>query len=102
VPVIWGGDGIASVAAARWKTQFNENAKVPAWASSLPELDHNEVVGWTRPAGDGYMVIALRDEDEHPDVAARFPLSARHRPRGGLRDGRGVGGGRSALARCAR
>ncbi len=75
VPVIWGAEGIAAVAAVRWKTQFNENAKVPAWAAVLPELDHNEVVGWTRPAGSGYFLVALRHEGEHPDVAARYPAS---------------------------
>jgi glucose/mannose-6-phosphate isomerase len=101
VPVIWGGEGIASVAAARWKTQFNENAKVPAWASSLPELDHNEVVGWTRPAGDGYMVIALRDEDEHPDVAARFPLSLDIAREAGCVTAEEWAAGRSALARLS-
>lgn len=74
-PLIWGADGPASVAAARWKTQFNENAKVPAWAASLPELDHNEVVGWTRPAGESYFLVTLRHEGEPPDVAARFPAS---------------------------
>ena len=30
----------------RWKCQFNENAELPAFASALPEADHNEVVGW--------------------------------------------------------
>jgi glucose/mannose-6-phosphate isomerase len=99
VPVIWGAEGIASVAAARWKTQFNENTKVPAWASSLPELDHNEVVGWTRPAGDGYMVIGLRDEDEHPDVAARFPLSLEIAREAGCVTAEEWAAGRSALAR---
>jgi glucose/mannose-6-phosphate isomerase len=77
VPLIWGAEGIGAVAAARWKTQFNENAKVPAWSSALPELDHNEVVGWTHPAGSAYFLIALRHDGEHPDVAARFPLSIR-------------------------
>ena len=47
VPVVWGAEGIGAVAATRWKWQFNENAKVPAFASALPELDHNEVVGWS-------------------------------------------------------
>ena len=46
VPVIWGAEGISAAAAYRWRTQFHENAKIPAFASSLPELDHNEVVGW--------------------------------------------------------
>jgi glucose/mannose-6-phosphate isomerase len=74
-PVIWGGDGVGSVAASRWKTQMNENGKVPAWSSALPELDHNEVVGWSDGRGSGTFVVALRDEEEHPDVAARFPIS---------------------------
>ena len=74
-PVVWGGEGIGSVAAGRWKTQFNENAKVPAWASSLPELDHNEVVGWSQGAGSRSFVVALRHEGEPSDVAARFAPS---------------------------
>jgi glucose/mannose-6-phosphate isomerase len=74
-PVIWGADGVGAAAAARWKAQMNENGKVPAWASSLPELDHNEVVGWSPGQGDRSFVIALRDEHEHPDVAVRFPIS---------------------------
>jgi glucose/mannose-6-phosphate isomerase len=74
-PVVWGGEGIGSVAAGRWKTQFNENAKVPAWASSVPELDHNEVVGWSQGMGSPYFLLALRHEGEPPDVAARFPPS---------------------------
>ncbi len=31
-PLIYGGGGLGGVAAMRWKTQFNENAKVPAFA----------------------------------------------------------------------
>ena len=45
VPVIAGAE-LAAAAAYRWKCQFNENAALPAFASALPEADHNEVVGW--------------------------------------------------------
>ena len=75
VPVIWGADGIGSAAAARWKTQVNENAKRPAFWSSMSELDHNEVVGWTQPFGAGFVVIGLRHEGEHQELGPRFPLS---------------------------
>jgi glucose/mannose-6-phosphate isomerase len=75
IPVVWGAEGIGAVAAMRWKAELNENAKVPAFWSSLPELDHNEVEGWSDGRGDGFVVIALRHEAEHPEVAARFPLS---------------------------
>jgi glucose/mannose-6-phosphate isomerase len=76
IPVVWGTDGVASIAAMRWKTQMNENGKVPAFASSMSELDHNEVVGWTSPYGERCTVIGLRHGAEPPEIAARFPLSA--------------------------
>lgn len=75
VPVIWGADGIGSVAAARWKTQVNENAKRPAFWSSMSELDHNEVVGWTPPFGPGFFLVGLRHDGEHRELLSRFPLS---------------------------
>ena len=99
VPVIWGAEGLGAVAAMRWKTQMNENAKVPAFTSALPELDHNEVVGWSQDRGHGYLVIPLRHDGEHPDVAARFELSARIAEGSGARTLEVWGHGRSALAR---
>jgi glucose/mannose-6-phosphate isomerase len=75
LPVIWGAEGLAAAAAYRWKTQFNENAKVPAFWGALPELDHNEVVGWSEGAGRSFFLVALRHDGEHDEVAARFPLS---------------------------
>ena len=74
-PVIWGAEGPGAVAALRWKTQLNENAKVPAFHAALPELDHNEVVGWSKDAGAGFFLVTLRHGDEHVDVAARFDVS---------------------------
>jgi len=76
IPVIWGIEGLASVAALRWKTQMNENGKVPAFASAMSELDHNEVVGWTRPYGERCAVIGLRHDAEPEELPPRFPLSA--------------------------
>ena len=74
-PVIWGTDGIGSVAAARWKTQLNENGKLPAFWSAMSELDHNEVVGWTAPYGERFFVVGLRHDGEDPQLPPRFPLS---------------------------
>ena len=60
--MIWGAEGIGAVAAMRWKTQMNENAKVPAFSSALPELDHNEVVGWAAaPELGRFAYISLED-----------------------------------------
>jgi glucose/mannose-6-phosphate isomerase len=47
VPVVHGA-GPTAAPAHRWKTQLNENAKVPAFVSELPEANHNEIEGWRR------------------------------------------------------
>ncbi len=47
VPIVV-GYGISAPVAKRWSNQFNENSKIISYCSSLPELDHNEIVGWMR------------------------------------------------------
>jgi glucose/mannose-6-phosphate isomerase len=77
MPVIYGGGGIGTAAAVRWKAQCNENAKVPAWAASMPELCHNEICGWGQH-GDitrqVFTLLQLRHDHEHPQVMRRFDL----------------------------
>jgi glucose/mannose-6-phosphate isomerase len=76
VPVIAGAELAASVA-YRWKCQFNENASLPAFSSSLPEADHNEVVGWgaARDLGS-FSYVSLEDPGAHPRNAVRSALTA--------------------------
>jgi glucose/mannose-6-phosphate isomerase len=77
VPVI-AGAGLTTPIAYRWKTQFNENAKMPAYAQELPELDHNEIVGWGAAADYGrFSAVFLDDCDMHPRVKERVELTAR-------------------------
>jgi glucose/mannose-6-phosphate isomerase len=79
IAIVYGGGPISSTAAQRWKTQINENAKMPAWWSVLPELDHNEIVGWETLPGttrDLVGVIALTDVADHPRVGNRIEHTA--------------------------
>jgi glucose/mannose-6-phosphate isomerase len=77
IPVIYGADLTVPVA-RRWKTQINENAKLPAFAAELPEADHNEIEGWDGAGGTGRMsAVLLEDRDQHPRVRQRFELTAR-------------------------
>jgi glucose/mannose-6-phosphate isomerase len=73
--VVHGSDLTAPVA-YRWKTQINENAKIPAFASVLPEADHNEIEGWSGADGR-FAAIFLRDRDQHPRERRRFELTAK-------------------------
>jgi glucose/mannose-6-phosphate isomerase len=73
-PVLYGADLTAPVA-RRWKCQVNENAKLPAFFSELPEADHNELCGWSVPAARLGAVL-LEDRDQHPRVRRRIELTA--------------------------
>jgi glucose/mannose-6-phosphate isomerase len=76
LPVVYGADLTAPVA-RRWKTQVNENAKLPAFFSELPEADHNELCGWAgAPAGAAHSAILIEDADQHPRERRRFELTA--------------------------
>jgi len=76
VPVVYGSELTAPVA-YRWKSQLNENAKLPAWAAELPEADHNEIVGWPAAGGLGrFCAIFLEDPEGDPRVAARIGHTA--------------------------
>jgi glucose/mannose-6-phosphate isomerase len=80
VPLIYGCDLTAPVA-YRWKTQVNENAKWPAFSNQLPELDHNEIVGWqgvdvADPGAPRFSAVFLHDRDSHPRELQRVELTA--------------------------
>jgi glucose/mannose-6-phosphate isomerase len=93
LPVVWGTSPLAGVAAYRFASQLNENAKLPAVWGVLPEAGHNQVVALDGPfAGsasstaedffrdrvdDGadqrtrMRLVLLHDTDEHPQVTRR-------------------------------
>ena len=77
--LVYGGGVLGEAAAWRWKGQFNENPKMPAWPNRLPELTHNEIAGWavngdvTRQV---FTLLLLRHDFEHPQVARRFGIVA--------------------------
>jgi glucose/mannose-6-phosphate isomerase len=77
VAVLHGADPTMAPA-RRWKTQLNENAKAPAFASVLPEADHNEICAWERGRAAAPLAgVFLEDDDQHPRVRERIELTAR-------------------------
>ncbi|MDQ7859046.1 MAG: bifunctional phosphoglucose/phosphomannose isomerase [Armatimonadota bacterium] len=71
LPAIYAASPATEPVALRWKTQINENAKRPAVWGALPEIAHNEVVGWEGGPGAPEAVIVLRDADDGPRAGVR-------------------------------
>jgi glucose/mannose-6-phosphate isomerase len=46
IPIIYSAEDITSAAGYRFKCQFNENSKIHAFHNVIPELNHNEIIGW--------------------------------------------------------
>ncbi len=76
IPIVYGADLTVPVA-SRWKTQINENAKLPAFTAELPEADHNEIAGWRGARDVGrFSAVFLGDRDQHPRVRQRIDLTS--------------------------
>jgi glucose/mannose-6-phosphate isomerase len=70
------GSGLTAPIAYRWKTQINENAKLPCFYHELPELDHNEIGGWQGASQLGrFSAVFLDDSDLHPRIRQRIELT---------------------------
>jgi glucose/mannose-6-phosphate isomerase len=72
-PVIYSSLTYGTVARI-FKIKINENSKTAAFWNVFPELNHNEMVGWTKPQGP-FRVIYLRDPEDDPRVLKRMDLS---------------------------
>lgn len=75
IPVIYTGDQI-KILARIWKIKFNETSKVPAFWNYFPELNHNEMVGYTNPQGQ-YHIIILKDPNDHPRNLKRIEVTSK-------------------------
>jgi glucose/mannose-6-phosphate isomerase len=72
-PVIYIADHAEAVA-VRWRQQINENAKLLCWHHVVPEMNHNELVGWRDDRPD-LAVIWLRNKDDYQRTAIRMDIN---------------------------
>ncbi len=73
MPVIYAttyNEGVA----IRLRQQLNENAKILCWHHIIPEMNHNELVGWTEK-NDNLAVLILLDKDEYSRNLARVEIN---------------------------
>src|SRR5436190_6725228 len=96
IPVIYGGR-TTTAPARRWRAQFNENSKIPAFFGDLPEAHHNEVVGWHH-AEDELVALVLETKEEHDRMARRFDVTAEVMSAAGMQAQRIEARGQSATA----
>lgn len=82
VPVYVASNTLA-FAAKNFKIQTNENAKAPAFWNEFPELNHNEMLGFSQLAHHfpdslrpRLHVVMLRNDDDHPRTKTRMDITA--------------------------
>ncbi len=61
-PIIYVAEGFEGVA-IRLRQQINENSKMLCWHHVVPEMNHNELLGW-RTNVDNLSVLYLRNEND--------------------------------------
>lgn len=72
-PVVYSADHNEAVA-VRWRQQINENAKMLCWHHVVPEMNHNELVGWRDDRPD-VAVLWLRNSDDYPRTSIRMDIN---------------------------
>lgn len=97
LPVIVGA-GVLEQAAYRWKTQINENADSWAINETLPELDHNSIVGFGLPDPSRLRVVFLRHSALHARLLLRYEATAQALDKAGVSHETVEALGTSALA----
>jgi len=73
VPIIYTTDRTEAVA-VRLRQQINENSKMLCWHHVIPEMNHNELVGWTEKHPDK-AVIYLRNSDDFKRNQVRIEIN---------------------------
>lgn len=73
IPVIYTTDRMEAVA-VRLRQQLNENSKILCWHHVVPEMNHNELVGW-RQENDDLAVIYLRNDDDYQRNQVRININ---------------------------
>lgn len=78
IPIIYSVSDFNNSVGMRFKAQLNENSKLHAFHNELPEMNHNEIIGWEshKQKNIHAKVIFLYDEEIHPQIKKRFEIIA--------------------------
>lgn len=73
MPVIYADANYEGVA-VRFRQQINENSKMLCWHHIIPEMNHNELVGWTTK-DENLAVVIFRNEDDYFRTQKRMEVN---------------------------
>lgn len=65
--------GTCEGAAVRFRQQINENSKMLCWHHVLPEMNHNELVGWTIK-NDNLVVVTFHTSFDYARTKKRYDV----------------------------
>ena len=79
IPLIYVSTGSFSVIGKRWANQIQENAKMLAYTNELPEMNHNEIMGWhlIGLSKESVLPIFIISNSYHPRVSLRFDITSK-------------------------
>jgi len=75
IPVIYADAAMEGIA-VRFRQQIDENAKMLSWHHVIPEMNHNELVGW-RGEYPRIAVVFLRNDNDDPRNQLRMEFVSR-------------------------
>lgn len=73
IPVIYSDAWFEGVS-IRFRQQINENSKMLCWHHVIPEMNHNELVGWTTK-NENLAVVLFRNEDDYFRTQKRIEIN---------------------------
>lgn len=76
LPLIYSDARVFEPVNLRWRGQFEENAKMLAYGNFIPEMNHNEIVGWEQIAHltGRLSVLILKDREDNERVLRRMEI----------------------------
>jgi glucose/mannose-6-phosphate isomerase len=78
IPIIYSAADSTSAVGYRLKCQFNENSKLHSFHNVIPELNHNEIIGWESflERQLNAKLILIIDKTYHPQIKKRFEITS--------------------------
>ncbi len=77
IPIIYSTAPYLKSVSLSWKNEIQQKAKSLAFFNVIPEMNHNEIIGWEMdsPLLKNFIVIFLENKDVHPRILKRIELT---------------------------